>query len=295
MKFVDTYRFSPVAMGSDKPHADDLFHFDVSEIPVKKEERAKFIEENHIIIDKQWWAKQYQRCIHGYTVENAITEGGDAIEDNKDAFWKGNNCFIPQYDLFLMDRKVHISGFYYFFLNFWKIYGVDADKKEGSKDRKTIGRPRFLDHQFLLTRRLEMAEEQNKDLQEFKGRQLGFSELIAALVAYYFLFYKSSLNIIVGGTQTDSDHTFENCDRGLELLLNTQFYLIRERGGDNKSLIKSKHTKSEIRSLTAKDNEQSLSRFSPTLIIYEEIGKGKRDWSINVSNFVTPSIFTNLS
>ena len=174
MKFVDTYRFSPVAMGLDKPHADDLFHFDVSEIPVKKEERAKFIEENHIIIDKQWWAKQYQRCIHGYTVENSITEGGDAIEDNKDAFWKGNNCFIPQYDLFLMDRKVHISGFYYFFLNFWKIYGIDADKKEGTKDRKTIVRPRFLDYQFLLTRRLEMAEEQSKDMNETKTRQLGF-------------------------------------------------------------------------------------------------------------------------
>jgi hypothetical protein len=138
MLFVGTRRFSPVIYENDLPHKGDLFHKDIADIPVVKKERIKYLKDNNIIIDTAWWDKQYLRCIHGYTVENAIKRGGDALEDEKDAFWKGNQCYIPQYDLTFFDNKVHISGRYYFFLNFWPIYGLI----EG-KDYKGIVRPRF--------------------------------------------------------------------------------------------------------------------------------------------------------
>lgn len=289
MKFIDTKRFSPVIWGKDLPHSDDMFHYDYTEIPSKVVDRKKFIKENNIFTDTEWWSKQYYRCMHGYTVENAIEPGGDAMVDGVDAFWKGNTCYIPQYDLFFIDRKVHISGRYYFYLNFWPIYGVIQ-----GKDYKGIIRPRFLDHQFYYSRRSEMMREQKKDGSEFKTRQLGVSELEAGLeLAYNYLFLPASINIIVAGEQGDADHTFENCDRGLEMMINTQFYLERAIGGNNKSLIKSKYNKSEIRALTAKDKPQTLSRFSPTYVLYEEIGKGKKDWSLQVSAFVRASIFTN--
>lgn len=289
MRFRESHRFQPVVSGLDLPHKDDLFHIDESSIPRKREDRIKFMKENHIFINTAWWSKQYQRCINGYTVDNAIEMGGDAIEDGVDAIWKDGNCWIPQYDLYFTKNKVHISGFYYFFLNFWTIYGV----KEGTK-HKGITKPRFLDHQFLFSQRLEMCEKQEKDDQEMKTRQLGVSEIIAALIAYYYLFHAASISIIVGGMQEDADHTFMNCDRGLDLLVNTQFYLERSVSKLQTSpLIKSKHTQSEIRALTAKDKPQSLSRFAPSLVVYEEIGKGKKDWSLDVSHFVIPSIYTN--
>ena len=275
--------------GKDLPHADDLFHYDYTEIPKKASDRKKFIRDNHIFKDTEWWSKQYYRCIHGYTVEDAIEQGGDAILDGVDSFWKDNNCWLPEYDLYILDRKLHISGRYYFYLNFWNIYGVIM-----GKNYKGVIKPRFLDHQYLYSRRSEMMREQQKDGSEFKTRQLGVSELEAGLeLAYNWLFMPASINIIVAGEQTDADHTFENCDRGLDMLLNTQFYMERAIGGDNKSLIKSKFTKSEIRAISAKDKPQAISRFSPTYILYEEIGKGKKDWSLQTAAFVKPSIFTN--
>ena len=290
MRFVNTKRFSPVIHLGDLPHQDDLFHYDGSEIPRKKEDRLKFIRDKHIFTDTAWWDKQYQRCLYGYTVDNAIEQGGDAIEDGVDVFWKGNDCWIPQYDLVIIDKKVHISGRYYFFLNFWPIYGLI----EG-EEHKGVVRPRFLDHQFLLSRRWEMQYEQKKDDQEFKTRQLGFSELYAGgKLAHNYLFLPASVNIIVAGDQDDADHTFENCDRGLDLMVNTQFYLERSVSKlQNKPLIKSKHTKSEIRSLTAKDKPQAISRFAPTEIYYEEIGKGKKGWSLDVAAFAKSATYTN--
>lgn len=289
MRFVDVKRFSPIIYLNDLPHSDDLFHIKPSIIPTQLEDRKKFKKENNIFKDVSWWQKQIQRCISGYTVENAIEPGGDAIEDGVDAFWRGNDCYIPQYDLLIKDRKVHISGRYYFFLNFWNLYGII----DGTK-RKGIVKPRFLDHQFLLSRRWEMMEEQEKDEQEMKTRQLGYSEIYAGgVLSYNYTFFPASVNIIVAGQQKDSDHTFANCDRGLKLLINTELYQERARGGDNKQLIKSKHTESEIWALTAKDDPQTLSGMAPTVVYFEEIGKGKRGWSLDVAGFVESSIKTN--
>jgi len=290
MRFIDTKRFQPVIHCGDLPYKDDLFHIKESEIPRKREERVKFIKDNHIYVDTVWWTKQYNRCIYGYTVENAIEKGGDALEDNVDAFWKDNNCYLPQYDLYIINKKVHISGRYYFFLNFWPIYGL----AEGSK-AKGIIKPRFLDHQFLVSRLWEMQAEQQKDLQLMKTRQLGISEMYAGgKLAYNYLFVSASQNIIVAGEQGDADHTFENCDRGLDLMANTQFYLERSVSKlQSNPLIKSKHTSSWIRSLSARDKPQIISKYSPYEIYYEEIGKGKKAWSLDVAGFARAAIYTN--
>ena len=72
MRFVETRRFSPVIFGGDLPHADDLFHIDESEIPRKKEDRVKFIKDNHIFKDTAWWSKQYQRCMHVFSIKRLL-------------------------------------------------------------------------------------------------------------------------------------------------------------------------------------------------------------------------------
>lgn len=285
MRLKNTYRFSPVVSCGDLPWAEDLFHVPFDQIPRNKKERTKFVEEGGYLIDHDWWKKQYDRCINGYTVEDAIEPGGDAIRDGIDCIWKHNDCWLEDYDITIKDKSVHISGRYYFYLNFWWIYGLE----QGGKVKKII-HPRFIDIDFLFDLRSQNMFRYECDSQELKGRQTGFSEKLAGMwLGYNYTFIPASVNLIVAGLQEDADHTMENTVRGLDMMINTQFYIERKRGGDSKDTIISVNG-SQVRSQTAKDKPQTLSRYAPTFVLYEEVGKGKKGWSLEVEKFVRPSI-----
>lgn len=139
--------------------------------------------------------------------------------------------------------------------------------------------------------RVRMMEEQKKDAQEFKGRQLGFSEKGGGLVlGWNYTFLDDSQNIIVGGVEHDAVATYNKAKNGLNYLRNTQFY--HETSNNNEELVRSKFTGSEIRIVSAKDNLQCLSRFSPFWVWYEEIGKGTKGWSLGVSRYNKAAIET---
>ena len=123
-----------------------------------------------------------------------------------------------------------------------------------------------------------------------KTRQLGISEMYAGgKLAYNYLFVSASQNIIVAGEQGDADHTFENCDRGLDLMANTQFYLERSVSKlQSNPLIKSKYTSSWIRSLSARDKPQIISKYSPYEIYYEE-GERSSVFNIKIDEKHTPA------
>lgn len=285
MIFVDTKRFSPVAQGKDMPKGNDLFYVDPLEVSsLNQKDMIRYCIDKKIVIDDDWWKRQLYRIYNGYTVENAIERGGDVMIDGVDSLWTGDDCYLPEYDLMINNKTVHISGRYYFYLNFWRIRG-----KEDNAVRKTLINPRFLMMDFFYFRRREMMEIFEKDMQDVKARQVGHSEKLAADATYNYLFFPMSQNIIVAGEQTDADNTFNNVLRGQENLANTQFTLRRKRGFDNRSHIKSMNG-SEILTENANDDPQALSRYSPTLVIYEEIGKGKKKWSLKVEGFVSPSL-----
>lgn len=287
MLFVDSKRLAPVINEKDLPHEYDLYHFGWDEIPRSRKERTEFIKDNGIIIDYDWWRKQADRCRNGYEVENAIIKGGDCIRDGIECIWTHDDCYLEDYDYTIKNKKLWISGRLYFYLNFWKIYGL----KKGD-EFKTVISPYFVDMDWLFSMRLQNMFRYDKDGQELKARQLGFSEKIAGMfLAYNYTFHRASVNLIVAGLQEDADHTMENCVRGLDMLANTQFYLDRKRGGDSQSKVISV-TDSQIRSQTAKDKPETLSRYSPTAVVYEEIGKGKKKWSLDVAGYVKPSIYT---
>jgi len=271
----------------DVPWENDLFHIPYEDIPRNKKERTQFIKDYDIIIDYDWWRKQADRCRNGYTIEDAIEPGGDAIRDGIECLWKHDDCYLEDYDITIKNREVFISGRLYFYLNFWWIYGLE----EKGKITKII-KPRFIDIDFLFDLRSQIMFRDEKDSQEVKGRQLGFSEKLAGMwLGYNYTFIPASVNLIVAGLQEDADHTMENATRGLDMLINTQFYLDRKRGGDSKERIISV-TGSQIRAQTAKDKPQTLSRYHPTFVLYEEIGKGKKRWSLEVEHYVKPSLYT---
>lgn len=278
MIFINTKRFSPVIFGNDLPFAEDYYHKGPDGCTPQD------IEEG--VYDEMWWQKQYDRCINGYDIPNAIAKGGDFMIDGEDCFWTGDDCYIPMYGLTIKNKTVHLSGRLYFYLNFWWIYGL----KDTNSKIKTLSHPRFVDMDFYFARRIEMMFEQGKDNQELKARQKGFSEKIAGMIlAYNLLFHPGSQNIVVSGFQEDSEHTWNNTLRGLEKLYNTQLYKEFTKSQTD-LLITSKHTKSWIKALTAKDKPQSVSRYTPFFVIHEEIGKGKKGWSLDVEEFVRPSL-----
>lgn len=281
MRFVGTHRYSPVATGVDLPDKDDMFHIapeDIDKTTISK-----------CIIDEGWWERQYRYCTEGYVVEDAIEKGGDFLKDGIDAIWHGNDCYLPNYDLWIYDKTLIIPNRLYFYLNFWRMKGLVKDSLFGNAKQLTY--PKFLDLDFLFARRIQMMEEQSKDMQDAKGRQKGVSNKAAGMICgWNYTFIPAALTAVVGYTMTDAENTFNMTRDGLDFLVNTQFYKERKKGGDNKELIQSLHTKSEIRCITARDNPQCLSRYTPYFVIYEEIGKGKKMWSIDTAGFVKPSI-----
>lgn len=280
MIFKDTYRFSPVIYENDLPSRDDYFH-------VNPEAIDKDIISSSVT-DVAWWNKQKDRCLNGYTVDNVAFPGGDALEDGRDVIWEGSTAYLPEYDIVIRNRAVWISGRMYWYLNFWPIFGIKGDMVF-----KDIINPKFLLMDYLFFMRWEMCLRKYMDDLELKARQLGFTEKIGGgLVGYNYTFVPASKNIIVAGVEDDSENMFENVVRGLDYIKNTQFYKIRSINKLTDLYIKSKNTKSEVRALTAKDNPQVVSRFSPTLIIYEEIGKWKKGLVKKTKKFVDISLKT---
>jgi len=299
MKFISTRRASPVIHGNDKPWQYDLFHHLPEEVPENSKAYKEYLIDNNIVIDVEWWNEQKRRCEQGIDIPNAIEKGGNAYVDEVDVFWNDsliadryldeydylippNSCYIPSHKLLIENKTIHITGRHYFYLNFWPIF-----RNRDDVARKDILPPKFIDIDFFFFRRMEIMVELVKDDLEMKGRQVGISEKFALMLGFNFTFFKASVNIVVGGESADADHTMENTQRGLKYLINTQFY--KERDKSTSDFWRAKYFRSEIRSISAKDNAQAVSRFSPTLLICEEIGKWKKGLLKELKQFVDVS------
>lgn len=283
MRFIDTKRFQPVIYGNDIPHRFDLFHHNVLSVPKTEPLYVKYLKRNNIITDRGWWQKQRERCLVGYTVPNAIEKGGDALRDGIDAIWFEDHVFLPQLDFKINNKEVWISGRMYFYLNFWSIRRVDQKTK-----RKAVGAPRFTSLSWQNWTIRELSSAMLKDLLWAKRRQCGLSEETACDVAYDYLFIRDSQVAIVAGEEKYALNTFKMVKRGIERLINSQFY--KWSSLDNNDLLKAKYYGSEIHCRTARDNDQALSGLSPTKVIYEESGIWKRGLVRATAEFVNQSL-----
>jgi len=291
MKFVDTYRLSPVVEMNDLPHEADLFHHSWDDVPSPNRDTHKlyleYIKDNNIVIDRSWWKKQYLRCMNGYTIENAITKGGDYFIDGWDVDWlnNGRDAYLPEYKVTFKNNSLTIPGRLYFYLNFWPI----IRKVEGEK-RKDFLRPKFLDIDLGFFMRIVLQQLLNKNNLEYKGRQLGASEKSAGgIMGWNYTFLQNIQNIIVSMEDSDQENTFEKTENGLEYLRNTQFYKIAKPYRPTDHYIKSKYTGSWIRGITTNGKDQALSRYTPYWVLYEEVGKWRAGHVQAVSTYVESS------
>jgi len=248
--FINTKRFSPVIYDKDEAQPD-------------KDDPDYEI----------WWHEQYRRCIKGYIVPNATK--------------RGHNIWIP--------------GRMYFYLNFWVILAKLDDVK-----RKDKRHPKFTSLDYFKFMCIEMMFLYEKDIMFPKSRQKGFSEFAASNIGYNFMFIPGSQNVIVAGQGNYAEHTMGNVVRGLDWLGDSEFY--KRRTPNRADYIKSSYREdvideetgekrtlylgfgSEVYCFTAKDNTQIISGLTPFWILYEEIGKWKKNTLKETSEFVRPSL-----
>ena len=220
-----------------------------------------------------WWHEQYRRCIMGYIVRKATRRGHD----------------------------IWIPGRLYFYLNFWIIFA-----KLDNVDRKDNRPPKFLSLDYFKFMTTERMFYEKKDNMFAKARQLGFSEYAGCNIAYNFVFLPGSVNVIVAGQWDYAEKTMNNVIRGLDNLGASEFY--KRRSPNRSNYLKASYTEkwedaetgekrtlykgfgSEVYALTALNNTQALSRLSPFFVVWEEIGKWKKDSLKETYEFVKPSL-----
>ena len=108
--------------------------------------------------------------------------------------------------------------------------------------------------------------------------------MAGGIAAYNYSFMRTSLTIIAGGMSDDADKTYLAARNGLKKLENTQFRK-DSRGNNNNEFVHANTFGSEIRTVSCKDNNQALNRFSPFFVIYEEGGKWKKGLLLETSSF----------
>lgn len=301
MRFVKTHRFSPVIEMGDLPWEYDLYHYKPETLPETKKALDEFIAKNNVEADIQWWYNQKDRCINGYEIEDSVEKGGDVFLDGWDVIWndtaKGmeyskdviippESCYMPEYDTMIRNNKLRISGRMYWYLNFWIIFGLS---KHGTIKRQIP--PRFLDIDFGLFQRVDcMMKRASGHLQETKTRQKGVTHKMASLLGYSFTWLPGSQNIVAGGMSDDAINTFNNVVIGLDNLRNTQFYRQRSKNDLTGYHIRGRYSGSFFMAISCKDNAQAISRFSPSLIVYEEAGKWAKGLLSQAREFVDVSL-----
>jgi len=174
---------------------------------------------------------------------------------------------------------VKLTGAHYWYLNYWRI----KSKKRG----QGYIPPRFLDLDKEFFDLLDKARNEEKNIMFLKRRQIGFSEKVAALVAYEYTFFNASESLIVAGLESYADNTMNKCRTGLDALspdkanAGRPFYKRRKAGKDKPEEFWSgyktsggvvKGYESKVFAITTKDNPQAASGKSPTLVIMEEAG-----------------------
>ena len=105
---------------------------------------------------------------------------------------------------------VRITGLHYFYLNFWRI----KSKKVG----ETAITPWFLDVDKEFFDEVDNARNQGKNLIVVKRRQIGMSEKIAAIGAYYLVFYPNSETLYIAQDDKYSLTPFNKFKQGYSML-----------------------------------------------------------------------------
>lgn len=234
------------------------------------EEARKFLEWGYYtnapvgtIENKEYWREQKRRCLEGYTV------GG-----------------------------VRIPGRYYFFLNFGQMHARGYDYQTGKEEgRKRITFPRFLDHQYYLSREIEKCMKEglyeNDDsikrqgLIIAKARRKGITYDVGnSLLSYNYNFLPASKNFIGAYEKEHYRTTLDGVHLSLNHINKNTYWKKRRQAVDRRDhfrasvLVKDSSGvqyedgyMSEVKAVSFKDSSFKSIGSSADLFCFEEAGR----------------------
>lgn len=179
---------------------------------------------------------------------------------------------------FTNSKGIRITGHHFFYLNFCRIEGVGK-----SATKKSEIFPRFMDLDYDYFHMIEYCEKHQKCLTAVKGRRQGWSYKAAAICTWEFVFFPSSSSIIGAFLSSFSLQTMKFCKDNLNWInANTEFkkqrnpdlsdYVMARYQADIGGVKVWKGYKSQIRSISFKDNPTAAVGKSASKLILDEAG-----------------------
>jgi hypothetical protein len=189
-------------------------------------------------------------------------------------------------DGFTTDNGDYITGYHYFYLNYFPIILVTEDKNGRSFKKRDF--PRFYDYDRFFFDAVEESEIKGHHLSVLKSRRKGYSYKVASMLDRNFYFHRESKCFALAAEQEflTKDGILTKAWDGMDFIdANTAWYKKRQKA-DTKlhkraSFVQKDSTgvdiemgyKSEIMGVTLKNDPQKARGKAGKLIIYEEAGK----------------------
>lgn len=200
----------------------------------------------------EYWDEEVKRCLHGYTTEEGL----------------------------------HISGYFYFYLNYSRINKAVEDEKTG-KLIKSSGFPNFYDYDYEFFKAVDEAERLGKHLAVLKARRKGYSYKIASMMCrnFYLIVEAKSYAYAAENEFLVKDGILTKAWDMLDFIdENTAWYKKRQKIDtkmhkrasfvfDNEGVKTEGGYKSEIIGVTLKNDVQKIRGKVAKLIAFEEAGK----------------------
>ena len=173
-----------------------------------------------------------------------------------------------------------ISGKYYFYLNYYKILGIDGT----SGNRKSLISPwyRAMDHEYFDL--IETCKTEGKGMIVIKARDKGFSYMNSGAIAHEYTFYPFNDVGIAAGLQATADAFFDKTKKGLNgIHSNFKHSVLKDTDGILRSGYKQKNkdSKWEIGGYQSTiicrtmDNPEVFKGERVSLMVFEEAGEFK--------------------
>lgn len=130
---------------------------------------------------EEFWTKEYRRCIDGLTVNNYT-----------------------------------ITGDHYFFLNYYQLMDLSSAQKAGGG--RVYAFPTFYVGQYEWFHYVEMAKRLRLNAFLMKSREVGFSEIDAAIIVNSYNSIRNSINLITAHSSDHLDKTLEKVWRAISFI-----------------------------------------------------------------------------